>query len=296
MLQREIHFFLLVALWSLMGLSSEASVFLAPEADSTEYQNYLLRTHQQSFTKWSAEKISQRGVEAHVQVLEFSQRALKDGATKPLLQDWERLRLQLELNSTDREVLTLLAEKLNQTQELCRYILLDPDLLGILDNPEEAKECVHKGVPLPRSLKHQFEEPTGRTAQDLLVVDGVVLEAEQLPERLISGPYRWRVISNEFKEQSFQGTAYDFSKKPLLREPWVNGNCQKHTLDHPDFSVSLQSKIYFNNQCVVPGLPPEKNFRDWTREHKALLWGLGFIAAGLAAFQLKDKTLVITKP
>jgi hypothetical protein len=43
-------------------------------------------------------------------------------------------------------------------------------------------------------------------------------------------------------------------------------------------------------------MPPEKNFSTWTAEHKKLIWGLGILAAGITAFQLKDKTLVITRP
>lgn len=285
-------FLKLLMFTSLIGLGNPAHAFLfmATGADSLGFQKYALQSNQQTYTQWLQGKTTRNAFEAHTQILEFSQRALKDGATKQVLLDWNLLRLNIDLNPADREVLILLAEKLRQQKELCRYALLDADLLGLLENPNSTQSCPQKATPIPSSLKTQLG------AKDLLVIDGKIFTYEHIPPKLMPGSYQWKIISDQYKDRDFQGSAYEFTKLRFSSENWVSGDCQNYKLNHQDFAVSVQAKIYFTDACVTPGLPPEKTFRDWAREHKTLLWGVGIVAAGLAAAQLKDKTLVFTKP
>jgi len=267
-----------------------AILFMAPGADLVDLQKYSLKSNQQSYTQWSLERATRTGVEAHQQILDFSQRALKEGATRQIMSDWQVLRLSLELNSADREVFTLLAERLRQNTELCRSLSLDPGLVLVLEQPEVLQDCQLKAQAIPSHLKNKI------SVRDLLVIDGKVFRSGDLPQKLMPGNYQWKIISDKYKDQSFQGTAANFADIPLANEPWVTGTCKSYTLDHPELNISLQSLIYFSDDCVAPGIAPERTLRDWASEHKPLLWGTGILAAIALSLQLKDKTLVFTKP
>lgn len=276
---------------SLCSSSVWGAVFLAPGADPEGFQKYLQQSRQVSYTQEYLETLRKAVPEAHAEVLDFSQKALKEGKTESLLGDWQTLRKHVDLNSADREVLALLAEKLQITKELCRYLLLDEDLLGLLEAPAtKLQECGKEALPLPQALREQAVR-----RGELWLIDGKVFLPERLPKALIPGAYHWRLISNQNQDEVFWGSAYEFSKRGSGQTPWVQGSCQSYQWTHPDFTVSAQAMIYFNSSCVVPALPPERGVADWVREHPTLVWGLGVLSAGVLAFQLKDKTLVITK-
>lgn len=267
-----------------------AALFLAPGADLVGFQKQALQTNQQTYTQWFRESVSLNGIEAHAQVLEFSQRALQTGSDKQILTEWELLRQSLDLNAADREVLFLLAEKLKITKELCRLALLDKNLIALLENPEIFRACPQKTQALSPSFLKQIRP------EDLVVIDGKVFGKEQIPEKLTPGSYQWRLISNSHEDFRFQASLSELSTQQIPRQPWVSGTCEDYKLNHKDFSVLAQAQIYFDQNCIVPGLRPEKTLQTWAQEHKTLMWGLAFIAAGFAAYQLKDKTLVMTKP
>jgi hypothetical protein len=274
----------------LAAAPARAVLFLAPGAGSEEFQRYALEKNQQTYTQWVLQKSTNAEAEAHSQVLDFSQRAFQEKSSKQLLQDWNRLRQTLELNRSDREVLTLLAEKLHQTQELCRYIALEPDLTSLLEESQSTAACSRWTEAPPKSLADQLE------SNDLLVIDGKAFTKRQLPSRLAPGSYQWKILSDRYEDRRFTGTAEEFSRQQFFHQSWVSGHCGDYKLAVNDFSLQLQSQIYFSASCVNPGIPKEKTFGDWTSEHKTLLWGVGILAAGLAVGQLKDKTLVITRP
>jgi hypothetical protein len=267
-----------------------AILFMAPGADFSDLQKHSLTSNQHSYTQWSFEKAASSGVEAHQQILDFSQRALKEGATRQIMSDWQVLRMSFELNSADREVFALLAEKLQQNTELCRFVILDPGLVLLLEHPEIMQSCEQKAQALPSKLKNKVG------LRELLMIDGKVFRSGDLPLKLMPGIYQWKIISDKYKDQSFQGSATNFAELPAPSEPWVSGTCKNYKLDHPDLSIQLQAMIYFSDDCVVPGIAPEKSLRDWAGDHKPLLWGAGILSFLALSYQLKDKTLVFTKP
>lgn len=283
---------ILFVLSTLTGIpgTSHAVLFQAPLASTEDFQKYALQRNQQTYTQWVQESAARVDFEAHPQVLEFAQQALSGGSPKQALGDWSLLLRSLDLNKADREIFTLLAEKMQWQRELCRYLLLDAALENILEKPGQAKKCQSQTPLLPPSFQKQIQ------SDELLVVDGRVLNQRQLPAHLMTGTYQWRIISNLHEERRFVGTAEEFSKQKITLQTWVSGECGDYKFAHPELSVLLESQIYFGETCVKPALPPEKNFSNWSAEHKKLLWGLGILAAGITAFQLKDKTLVFTKP
>jgi hypothetical protein len=290
MLQSHCTQFLVFAAATIFSATTRAILFQAPGARAEDFQKYVLQRNQQTYTQWVRDDLRKTNEEAHPQVIEFAHQALREGPSKQVLSDWAELRRSIDLNKSDREVLTLLAEKLHQPQELCRYLLLDSKLLNILETPDRVPSCLQKVSSPPQALATQLG------VRDLLVVDGIVFTKNQLPQRLMAGVYQWRIVSDQYEDRRFVGTVEEFARQQLPSQSWISGDCKNYKLNHLDITVLLQSQIYFSDTCVNPGIPPERTFSSWASEHKAFLWGVGILAAGVAASQLKDKTLVITKP
>src|SRR5207253_4985154 len=249
--------FFTLAFVGMMSMScfANALLFQAPSADPKEFAKYALQRNQQTYTQWVRENSMKDGVEAHSQVLEFSQQALSVGAGKQTLAGWEHLRQGLGLNRADREVLTLLAEKLHQQSELCRYLLLEPELAKILENPPG--NCAALAVATPKAVLERLNP------RDLLSIDGVIFHKDQIPPGIVKGSYQWKVLSDQYQDKIFLGSTMDFAKQKFSAENWIEGTCADYKLRHQDFSVLVQSQIYFNESCVKPGIPPEKTLSSW---------------------------------
>jgi len=269
---------------------AHAVLFQSPTAGSEEFQKYALEKNQQTYTQWVLRSSVDRDSEAHAQVLDFSQQALQEKSTKQLMQDWTRLRQSIELNRADREVLTLLAEKLKQSQELCRYLTLEPDLASLLENTEVQSSCTGFLQETPKSVLAHLE------GDEVLLIDGKSFTRNQLPKNLVGGSYQWKIISDRYEDRKFTGTAGEFGLQKFFQQSWTSGSCKEYKIQSKDAAFLMQSQVYFSSDCVVPGIQPEKTFSNWASEHKRLLWGVSILAAGIVAAQLKDKTLVITKP
>ncbi len=288
--QNHFRQFIVFATVLIVSEVATAVLFQSSMAASEEFHKYALQNNQQTYTQWFRDVIRNSTEEAHPQVLEFSQQALKEGPSKQVLSDWDLLRHSIDLNKPDREVFTLLAEKLSLKKELCRYILLDTELANILESPSILQNCPQRAQPLPQHLDEQLE-PT-----DLLVVDGKIFTKSQLPQKLVEGTYHWEIISNRYEDRHFVGTAAEFVKQKFYLQAWVSGDCRDYKLNYKNLTAPPQFEVYFSKTCVNPGIPPEKTFSSWASEHKPLLWGLGILAAGLAVAPLKNKTLVVTSP
>lgn len=269
---------------------ARAVLFQAPGAGSEEFQKYALEQNQQTYTHWQIKISTNPALEAHSQVLEFSQRALQENSSQQRALEWDRLRKSIDLNRMDREVLMLLAEKLHQTQELCRYLILETDMSSLLAQAQSREACERTAVSNPKNLPAQLE------TNEVLVIDGKAFTKNQIPSRLVAGFYQWKIISDRYEDRTFTGTATEFAAQKFQPQHWVSGSCKDYRFESKDFALAVQSQIYFSESCVNPGIPKERTLSDWASDHKALLWGVGILAAGIAAAQLKDKTLVITKP
>lgn len=274
------------------GSSSLAAVFMGPSADLESFQRYLLQSQQQSYTDWFQQQYLQKNSEVHEKVAEFVQALLTDSSaiSETQKQDWERLRATLHFQREDRELLALLAEKKLHQPELCRALVLEPDLQKKLEKPFDLQGCKEFDVTSLRSILNFVD------SKDLVSIDGVVFEKEKLPKSLPGGNFRWKRLSNRYQDVEFFGSADGFAQALQSKSSWVEGDCTSAKLTHPDFSVLTSSKIYFSDQCTPPGLPPVRNFKTWAAENKKLLWGVGIVLGVFAAYQLRDKTLVITTP
>lgn len=263
-----------------------AMVFQAPAAHDLDFSKYALQNNQQTYTQWRQEQANLNSVEPHAQVIDFAQRILsgpKDTSNQ-LREDWAVLRKTIDLNSADREVLMLLAEKIHFKTEYCRYYFLN-----LQKNAETAaKDCARIAQPLSKALLKQLRP------KDLLTIDGQTFNLEQIPKHLIPGSYQWTIVSNQYIDISFVGSAEEFAEQIFFREHWIEGSCDAYRFNYSNFTILSQAKIFFDKNCIQNGLGPEKTVRNWLNEHKKLVFAIGLIVGGLAVSHLKDKTLVIT--
>jgi hypothetical protein len=262
---------------------AHAMVFKTDTANSANFQKWVLQKNQSTYTSWYLAKINGDESEAHPQVAEFAQNLLRAPGkiNKRNFEDWAYLRNVIDLNHADREMLYLLAEKLDVTTEFCRYALLER---------EKISKCLERAAPLPNSLRNLLEP------RDLLLIDGKAFRKDQLPKVLMPGSYQWKIISDQYQDRGYIGTAENMGAQKFRRQSWVTGQCADYKLHQEDFSILTQAQIYFEDACVVPGLPPVKSFQTWAEDHKGLLWTVGILVGGLALYQLKDKNLVVTRP
>lgn len=279
----------------LHSLFAQAMVFSAPQVPEPEFQRYLLQKNQISYAQWVREQMSQSDLAPHEAVLLFAEQTLQE-IHPSVSATWEQVETDLELHAQDREAFQSLAEKVyaqNSTDAksqlaVCRYLILDRKLSDSESAAPQVQDC--------RSILQKWRLGFTLEEDDLLLIDGVPFGKNDVPKALIPGKYHWRLISNRYQDQEWVGSLAEASAQQRQEKPWVHGSCDQSQLDHPDFSVLSQAQVYFSTECLRPGLQQEKAWGQWATDHKVLLWGLGILAVGAAAYQLRDKTLVFTQP
>jgi hypothetical protein len=277
----------------LARMEAEALVFKTVGASQEAFNNFVLKSNQQTYTQWNYEKNQHDDREPQVQIIEFSQRVLGGSSkiSKQDLEDWNSVRKVFNLQRADREVLLLLADRMQIPLEYCRYLLLEPELALSGDSKQTHTECLRSfSLPMAASVVRKVGP------RDLLIIDGKAFKPMELPRALAQGEYHWRIISDQYEDQVYYGTANEFGMQPLAAKDRVQGTCSEYKVNLEDFSVLTQATVFFDDNCVVPALPAPRTFQVWAKDHQRLLWGLGILAAGFAAYQLRDKNLIITKP
>lgn len=276
-----------------IGNGAEAFVFKTAGASQEAFNNFVLKNNQQTYTQWFYEKSQHDVQEPQPQIIEFSQRILRGPSkiTKQDLEDWSSLRKVLNLQRADREVLLLLAERMQISLEYCRYLLLEPELTLAAESMLSRTECLQShSLPVTASVIRKVG------TRDLLLIDGKAFKPTDIPRALAPGDYQWSIVSDQYEDQVFYGTANDFGKQSFATKVRVQGTCSDYRLNLDDFALLTQATVFFDETCVVPALPAPRTFKVWAQDHEKLLWGLGVLAAGFAAYQLRDKDLIITKP
>ncbi|RYZ80964.1 MAG: hypothetical protein EOP06_24350, partial [Proteobacteria bacterium] len=202
---------------------SFAMLFQGPQASTAAFQKFAVARNQPTYTQWFLERFRNDEREPHVQVSEMAQRVLQGLAklSKQDLQDWENVRSVIDLNEADREMLSLLAEQKEAPTERCRYRVLRSDRVS--------EGCQSRAVAVPAAITKKLG------SRDLLVIDGVAFRADQIPRRLTPGAYRWRIISDQFQDVTFVGTASAFAQTRIAGQPWISGDCSNYELRHEDF-------------------------------------------------------------
>lgn len=266
--------------------SSLALIFPHPAAMQNRFEKHVLQKNQITYSQWYLSNKSVDEEEVHPQVVAFSQHLLeRENPKSPdSLLNWASLREAIPLNKPDREILLLLAEKIDLDSEYCRYLILEQQ-----DTLTEQHKCLRRAIPLAKEIRNKL------APQDLLVIDGKVFHGDHLPNYLEPGSYQWKIISDRYVDYTFTGTPAEFEKSSLPKNPWVSGPPNNYQLNNLDPIVVAQSEIFFDENLIKPAVKPETQISDWIKEHRGLLIGLGIIVGGVASYQLRDKTLVITR-
>lgn len=303
--------FVLILCLSVLSDSAKAMVFMAPEASRADYERYLLRTKQESYTEWvsktgyatkrseatrpaeiSSPAKPSTSAELSARVLEFVEATLSKGFAneKERQLAWEKIRTEHVLIPEEREYLLLLAEKEGNTLEVCRALSLEPALQKKLEFPERSWNCQKLQVTVSSALTKDLENG------DLLSIDGKLFSRESVPRALVPGTYKWKVYSNRYVDEEFVTSLEGIANHSFAKQPWVDGTCLAANVRHPEFSVVSQASSYFTDDCVPSAAPLMAEPKSWYAENKRLVWGLGLLLAGAAAYSLRDKDLILTKP
>lgn len=267
--------------------NARALLFKTSEVSREQFQRTALEKNQKTYTEFSYDKWNDSGAEAHAQVQDFAHNLLgtTGTTTKRQIEDWNLLRATVSLNAADREILFLLAQKLNLRTEVCRHQLLKPPF---------SKERFVVASCGSQSIPHGVLRKIQR--RDLLIIDGIAFRQDEIPKSLEKGSYQWRIISDEFQDLAFTGTAEHFARQNFTAKPWVAGGKSNYELHHDDLNIVANSQIVFKEAKVAPGLPAPRTLLNWAEDHKTALWTVGILLAGFAAYSLKDKNLIISNP
>lgn len=280
-------FYLTTAALLLFSLHASAMLFSSSETPVEEFQKYVLQTNQVSYTQWVKEQAQQTGKSPHDAVVSFVEQTLQQPKQVDFI-TWDRLRADLEINPQDREILSSLASKLREEGSRDEKVLLEFCRYQVLSAESPSPECSSK--------LQKWHLSFALADDDLLLIDGLPFNKSTLPSRLIPGKYHWRLISDRYQDQEWSGTLQDSGAQERISKPWIVGSCKDAQLTHPDFGVLSQAQMYLSKDCQESGLPHERTWGSWIEDHKVLCWGLGVLATGAAAYQLRDKTLVFTRP
>lgn len=106
---------------------------------------------------------------------------------------------------------------------------------------------------------------------------------------------RWTLISDSYQEVSFWGRHSELAQRSLVFESLVQGSCSQFTTPLQDFTVLNSSQVFFSEGCVKGLATPPAPRESWAVRNRYWLIPVSIMVAGAAAYQLKDKNLVIEK-
>ena len=272
-----------------LPVSANAALFKTAEVSQEQFQRSARASNQLTYTEWYLNQRNAETAEAHQQVQDYARELLETNGkiSRRQIEDWNNLRASVALNLADLEILLLLAEKLDIPKEFCRYALLQPKLAAGIG----AKvNCARHSEPFPKAVASKLND------RDLLVMDGIAYRADRLPSRIVGGNYQWRIVSNEFQDRAFTGSAVQFTRQNFVGNPWVEGTRSQYQLKHEDFNIQATSEIVFKDSKLAPAMPVPKTFASWADEHKTALVTVGLVLGGFAAYSLRNKDLIVSGP
>ncbi len=109
--------------------------------------------------------------------------------------------------------------------------------------------------------------------------------------------YNWRLFFRNASPIFFRGTLDDLKQTPLQKDLLVQGDCESFTHQIADLEVVSRGWIYFSRECQKSLAAPEtSSIKKWYERNRSWVIPAGIILLGAAAYQLKDKKIIITKP
>jgi hypothetical protein len=180
------------------------------------------------------------------------------------------------------------ADQKKQLQNLyCRWALLDgkQDETGSISCPAQMVDLM--------KIKNLFPFTSKIMIEDKEFDLRLQLQASALTE----GVYNWRILSDSHKALSFHGRFSELLAMSGQPEKLVQGDCDSFTHSLDDLEVLSRGWVFFNENCKKSLKAPETStIAKWYEENKSWVVPVGIAVLSAAAYQLRDKKLVITKP
>jgi|GEM_PF-1697278 hypothetical protein len=149
-------------------------------------------------------------------------------------------------------------------------------------------KCNHDTVSL-RGLKSLFPQ------LDTLYVEGRIYTLEDQLPLPKTAELHWVLLSNSYKEIHFYGNFEQLRRQEFKFEELVTGNCDSFAMKENSFEIATRGSVFFNESCVLKTSQVGKE-KTWLERNQTWVVIVGAALVGAAAYQMKDKPIVIDTP
>lgn len=268
--------------------SASAEILIrAPGASPKLYEEYLSRHLEHQSVIASLRSAQKASTEGEPELLTLSDRAL-GGA-----QELQSFMLQLRSSKIFSQLAwQFIADFLEAHRaEFKDFKKLEPLLCEALfySGKELPSSCRWTTLSLD-DLKAQWPEAEG------LFIENKYFDLKGAVQIPLSTANQWRLVSNTAQTISFWGSFSEMQRRAQPLEYYVQGQCGEFAVQG-DLPVFISASIYFSENCIMRWQDqPEIKTDSWYQRNRSWLIPVGAALVGGAAYSLKDKNIVFTKP
>lgn len=152
--------------------------------------------------------------------------------------------------------------------------------------------CLKKNYPL-QFLKEKFPDAEYLVAEDM----GIQLKDQYSISINEQNIYNWKILSSVNQDISYRGTIDGLLNQKFAQKKIVQGNCASFTHQVDDLEVISRGTVIFSTDCRKNLNQPEtSNVRQWYERNRSWVIPVGIAVLAAAAYQLKNKKIIIDKP
>ena len=149
-------------------------------------------------------------------------------------------------------------------------------------------KCNHDTVSL-KGLKALFPQ------LDTLYVEGRIYTLEDQMPLPKTAELHWVLLSNSYKEIHFYGSFEQLRRQEFKFEELVTGTCESFSMKENSFEIATRGSVFFNESCILKTSQVGIE-KSWMERNKYWLIPVGAAVVGAAAYQMKDRPIVIDAP
>jgi len=149
-------------------------------------------------------------------------------------------------------------------------------------------KCNQETISL-RSLKSVFPQ------LETLYVEGRSFSLEDQLALPKTSELHWVLLSNSYKEIHFWGSFEQLRRQQFRFEELVSGSCDAFSMKESNFDLTTRGSVFFSSSCLRRASEPIKEV-SWMDRNKYWVIPVGAALVGAAAYQMKDRPMIIEMP
>ncbi|MNT04533.1 hypothetical protein D3C72_1391130 [compost metagenome] len=149
-------------------------------------------------------------------------------------------------------------------------------------------KCNQETISL-RSLKSIFPQ------LETLYVEGRSFSLEDQLALPKTSELHWVLLSNSYKEIHFWGSFEQLRRQQFRFEELVAGSCDSFAMKESNFDLTARGSVFFSSSCIKRASEPVKEV-SWIDKNKYWVIPVGAALVGAAAYQMRDRPMVIDVP